>query len=197
MDRKDDGASFQIVVDGKSRSYRDTRDTALEAGIFLKEQHPPSEVMLHYYLYCLDLDSGKVKWKQEFYGGRPPGGRHRKNSFASETPITDGKNVYVYIGNLGLWAFDLKGKQIRKLPLTGALSVDELERIGPKIVLFEIEGYITAPRWVCWSSGSRELRTVEILSPPYPISFGDAEVVREFATSRDGTRVPLNIIRRK
>src|SRR5205807_1254954 len=57
-------------------------------------------------------DSGKVKWKQEFYGGRPPGGRHRKNSFASETPITDGKNVYVYIGNLGLWAFDLKGKQL-------------------------------------------------------------------------------------
>ena len=46
MDRKEDGAKFQIVVDGKSRSYRDTLETALEAGIFLKEQHPPSEVIV-------------------------------------------------------------------------------------------------------------------------------------------------------
>jgi prolyl oligopeptidase len=30
-----------------------------------------------------------------------------------------------------------------------------------------------------------------------PIHFDDAEVVREFATSKDGTRVPLNIIRKK
>jgi prolyl oligopeptidase len=30
-----------------------------------------------------------------------------------------------------------------------------------------------------------------------PVSFGDVEVVREFATSRDGTRVPLNIVRKK
>ena len=30
-----------------------------------------------------------------------------------------------------------------------------------------------------------------------PVNFDDAEVVREFATSKDGTRVPVNIIRRK
>jgi hypothetical protein len=46
MDRKDDGAKFQIVVDGKSRSYRDTLETALEAGIFLKERQPQSEVVV-------------------------------------------------------------------------------------------------------------------------------------------------------
>src|SRR5882724_2586056 len=46
----------------------------------------PNEVMLHYFLYCLDIQTGKVSWKQEFYSGQPPGGRHRKNSFASETP---------------------------------------------------------------------------------------------------------------
>src|SRR6185369_10834727 len=72
----------------------------------------PNEVMLHYFLYCLDLKSGSTVWKQEFFSGRPPGGRHRKNSFASETPVTDGEHIYVYIGNLGLWAYDLKGKQV-------------------------------------------------------------------------------------
>lgn len=77
----------------------------------------PSEVQLHYFLYCLDLKSGLLLWKQEFYSGRPPGGRHRKNSFASETPVTDGKLVYLYVANLGIYAYDLKGKQIWKTPL--------------------------------------------------------------------------------
>lgn len=77
----------------------------------------PDEVQLHYFLYCLDLKSGSVNWKKEFYSGRPPGGRHRKNSFASETPVTDGKHVYLYVANLGLYAFDLKGKQVWTTPL--------------------------------------------------------------------------------
>src|SRR5690348_12685454 len=47
----------------------------------------PHEVMLHYLLYCLDLKTGKVEWSTEFHKGHPPGGRHRKNSFVSETPV--------------------------------------------------------------------------------------------------------------
>ncbi|HSF25678.1 MAG TPA: PQQ-binding-like beta-propeller repeat protein [Blastocatellia bacterium] len=77
----------------------------------------PKEVKLHYYLYCLNLRSGKVEWQKEFYAGHPPGGRHRKNSFSSESPVTDGKLVYVYVANLGLWAFDLKGEQVWTTPL--------------------------------------------------------------------------------
>jgi len=77
----------------------------------------PKEVMLHYLLYCLDLKSGKVEWQKEFHAGRPPGGRHRKNSFTSESPVTDGKFIYVYVANLGLWAYDLKGKPVWSAPL--------------------------------------------------------------------------------
>ncbi len=77
----------------------------------------PKEVMLHYVVYCLDLKSGKMEWQKEFYKGQPPGGRHRKNSFVSETPVTDGKFIYVFVGNLGLWSFDLKGKQVWTTPL--------------------------------------------------------------------------------
>ncbi len=77
----------------------------------------PHEVNLHYLLYCLNLKSGKVEWQKEFKAGQPPGGRHRKNSFVSESPVTDGKHVYVYVANLGLWAFDLKGKQVWHTPL--------------------------------------------------------------------------------
>lgn len=77
----------------------------------------PNEVTLHYFLYCLNLKTGKVEWQREFFAGHPPGGRHRKNSFSSESPVTDGKFVYAYVANLGLWAFDLKGKEVWKTSL--------------------------------------------------------------------------------
>ncbi len=77
----------------------------------------PHEVTLHYFLYCLNLKSGAVEWQKEFHTGRPPGGRHRKNSFVSESPVTDGKFIYVYVANLGLWAFDVKGKLAWNTPL--------------------------------------------------------------------------------
>jgi hypothetical protein len=54
MDHKNPGANFQIMVDGKSQSYRDAMATALEAGIFLKERHPQSEIMVR------DLKSGRA-----------------------------------------------------------------------------------------------------------------------------------------
>jgi outer membrane protein assembly factor BamB len=77
--------------------------------LYERDIEMPAEVTVHYVLYRLDLKSGFVEWQKEFYTGRPPGGRHRKNSFISETPVTDGKSIYVYVANLGLWAFDLKG----------------------------------------------------------------------------------------
>ena len=60
MDRKDTGANFQILVDGKSLSHRDVLETALEAGIFLKERHTQSEIVIR------DLASGGqtlIGWK--------------------------------------------------------------------------------------------------------------------------------------
>jgi outer membrane protein assembly factor BamB len=77
----------------------------------------PGEVNLHYFLYSIDLQSGKINWTREFFAGRPPGGRHRKNSFSSETPVTDGKRVYVYITHLGLFAYDFKGNKVWNTPL--------------------------------------------------------------------------------
>jgi outer membrane protein assembly factor BamB len=76
----------------------------------------PSEVVPHYFLSCHNLKTGKLEWQREFYSGRPPGGRHRKNSFVSETPVTDGKSVYVYVANLGLYAFDLQGRPLWSAP---------------------------------------------------------------------------------
>jgi outer membrane protein assembly factor BamB len=100
----------ELVKQGKSEKEIVDKLTARDIEL-------PHEVVLHYYLYCLDLETGAVAWKQEFHNGKPPGGRHRKNSFTSETPVSDGRRVYVYVGNLGLYAFDLDGKKLWSTPL--------------------------------------------------------------------------------
>jgi outer membrane protein assembly factor BamB len=59
---------------------------------------------------CLDRDTGKVLWEQTAFEGTPYDNRHRKASFASSTPVTDGKLVYAFFGTEGLFAYDFNGK---------------------------------------------------------------------------------------
>jgi outer membrane protein assembly factor BamB len=65
-------------------------------------------------VYCVDWKTGKILWEREVHRGVPVSSRHLKNSFASETPVTDGERVYAYFGNLGLFCFDLNGKLLWK-----------------------------------------------------------------------------------
>ena len=37
---------------------------------------------------------------------------HIKNTYASETPVTDGQRVYAYFGNIGLFCYDVNGKEL-------------------------------------------------------------------------------------
>lgn len=57
--------------------------------------------------------------------------------------------------------------------------------------------YVSPTAWGVFdpAKGGEPVRTP--ISSAFPFSFADFEVVREFATSKDGTKVPLNIIRRK
>src|SRR5580765_3744548 len=59
---------------------------------------------------CLNADTGKILWEQTAFEGTPYDDRHRKSSFASSTPATDGKMVYAFFGTEGLFAYDLNGK---------------------------------------------------------------------------------------
>ncbi|MBI3404818.1 MAG: PQQ-binding-like beta-propeller repeat protein, partial [Acidobacteria bacterium] len=63
---------------------------------------------------CLDRDSGKILWEQTAFHGVPYDFRHRFNTYASPTPVTDGKAVYAYFGTEGLYAYDFTGRQLWK-----------------------------------------------------------------------------------
>ena len=60
-------------------------------------------------VFALDLESGEILWEKQVHEGKPVNGIHLKNSFASETPVTDGERLYVYFGNVGLFCFDFDG----------------------------------------------------------------------------------------
>jgi outer membrane protein assembly factor BamB len=64
----------------------------------------------HWMTYCLDLDTGEIVWEREAHRGVPPQQRHPRNSYASETPVTDGERVYSYFANIGLFCYDLQGE---------------------------------------------------------------------------------------
>ena len=89
----------------------------VERRITERDNELPDEVTLSYRLYAIDLESGETIWDRELHNGPPPVGRHRKNSYMSETPVTDGEAVYVYVGHLGLWAYDLEGNELWSTPL--------------------------------------------------------------------------------
>jgi outer membrane protein assembly factor BamB len=71
-----------------------------------------SENIHHWKVYALDLPTGKIVWEKEVHAGAPEAPIHLKNSYASETPVTDGERLYVYFGGVGVFCFDLDGKSL-------------------------------------------------------------------------------------
>ena len=63
----------------------------------------------HWLIYALDLDTGEPRWTTEVHSGAPQSSHHVKNTFASESPVTDGERLYVMFGNLGIYALDFNG----------------------------------------------------------------------------------------
>ena len=63
-----------------------------------------SEARHQWMIYDIDFETGAIRWARELESVSPPELKHIKNSFASETPVTDGRRVYVYFGSTGLVA---------------------------------------------------------------------------------------------
>ena len=66
---------------------------------------------------CLDRVTGKILWERVAYEGPVHDSRHKKASFASSTPATDGKYVFAFFGSEGLYAYDFNGKLLWKQDL--------------------------------------------------------------------------------
>ena len=65
---------------------------------------------------AFDALTGAVRWEREVHRGVPGGPRHLKNTYASETPVTDGERVYAYFGGVGLFCLSFDGRLLWSRP---------------------------------------------------------------------------------
>jgi outer membrane protein assembly factor BamB len=82
-------------------------------GVFIGgDRSKPDESQYTYRVICLDADQGNILWSKAVTSQRPRTPRHTKNTYASETPVTDGKYVFASFGSAGLCAVDFQGNMI-------------------------------------------------------------------------------------
>ncbi len=92
--------------------------------------------------------------------------------------------------------FDLDGKPKGTLPLPPIASNDEIEPLMDGRVLFNVSSYLRPRFYESWSPTTGKVAETG-LRVTSPVSFADATVTRVFATSKDGTKVPINVIMKK
>lgn len=94
--------------------------------------------------------------------------------------------------------FDLEGRSVKAPTQFAVGSVSDVVAAGESgdAVLFRNVSYIDSATWFAFdSTAGATIKT--LLAEPAPVDFADCEVVREFATSKDGTKIPVNIIRKQ
>ena len=80
-------------------------------GLYDEHDHIPAAAVNRFVVQDVDFRTGELRWERELRSEYPPMLRHIKNSYASETVVTDGERVYVYFGSIGLIAaLDMDGQ---------------------------------------------------------------------------------------
>jgi prolyl oligopeptidase len=92
--------------------------------------------------------------------------------------------------------FDHDGHALGTVPAEPVSSVDQIVALRTDNVLFLNTSWVDPPAWFVFDATSNRT-TITAMRETSPESFADVEAVREFAISKDGTKVPVNIIRRK
>lgn len=68
-------------------------------------------------LLCLDRTTGKVLWEKTAISAVPHEGHQPTGTFASYSPVTDGKYVWASFGSRGLYCYDMDGSLKWSKPL--------------------------------------------------------------------------------
>ncbi len=88
----------------------------IKKGLYFGGERPAPTDEHRWVVFALDFNTGKIAWEREVHRGAPPQSRHLKNTYASETPVSDGERLYAYFGNVGLYALDKAGKILWSMP---------------------------------------------------------------------------------
>lgn len=91
-------------------------------GLYFQGERPAPSIEHRYMIHAISFATGKELWQRQLHRGVPPGARHLKNTFASETPVTDGRRVYAAFGNVGIYAMDFDGALLWSVRIDAAAT---------------------------------------------------------------------------
>ena len=60
-------------------------------------------------IFAINRSDGQIVWQHTAREELPHEGTHATGTWASHSPVTDGKHVYAYFGSRGLYCYDMKG----------------------------------------------------------------------------------------
>ncbi len=158
------------------------RDSAL---YLLSRKDAPRGKVLRLPLNSLDLAKAAVA---------APEGRGVAQEFA---PCDHGLYVASLRGGPSKLLYYRRGStRPREIPTLPVSAVSGLSSWQGDDLVFGNVSYLEPFAWFSYDPKARHARRTALYMTA-PVDFADIEVVREFARSKDGTKVPLNILRKK
>jgi prolyl oligopeptidase len=197
-----DGGEFRHYLRGKNgkwRQFSDFKDKIIMARFgphddlyVVSRQDAPRGKLLRVPIDTLDVAGAKTVV--------PQGDDSIVTSFWRDSTLVPTASRVYLVYQLGgpseLRAFDLDGKPLPKPEQLSVSTVGHIERLDGDNVLFDNGSFIKPSATYRFDAAAgKSQRTA--LAVNEPVNLDDAEVRREFAVSKDGTKVPVNIIFKK
>jgi len=112
-------------------------------------------------------------------------------------PSASGLYVSVMEGGPSrLWFYPAANGAAVEVPILPVSSAGGLHCWRGDELVFANGSFLQPAGWYAWEPGLKQPRATA-LQMTSPANFDDIEVVREFATSSDGTKIPISILRKK
>ncbi|WP_164100842.1 PQQ-binding-like beta-propeller repeat protein [Candidatus Laterigemmans baculatus] len=103
-----------LKTDRQQEPRAEAREETPEAPGGGRRGRARAEAPHHYYQFivlCYDRESGEEIWRTVAAEEVPHEPGHETNSFASSSPVTDGKRLFVSFGSRGIFCFDMNGNK--------------------------------------------------------------------------------------
>ena len=147
-------------------------DAGIKPGLYGDIKPVEDDTEHEWRVYCLDKNSGAIKWQHTAHKGVPKIKRHTKATHANSTAATDGEHLVAFFGSEGLYAYDMKGKQLWKKDL-GVLDA----------------GYYVVPE-AQWETGSSPVIHDGVVIIQADVQKGSFLAAFEVKTGKELWRVP-------
>jgi len=112
--------------------------------------------------------------------------------------VTDGRlwTLDMDGGVSGLRAFSHDGTHGPPVELPAVSAIDSIVRLGDDALAYPVESFVSPAAWWVVADGEDAPRPTALVTTS-PLDFSAVEVRRVFATSKDGTRVPMSVMARR